>query len=152
MAKSARASSKKANHTKLRARVFGPVEQARAERIHAKLLETIQQAKPEKTQMDTTDDCELLSPVHKQPNLTDNSAATTTTKATKEDDFSKGSSPLTASIPRSLSDSTTKILDPALEELKLRNLCFYLGLCSDIVGFTEDGQLECAFDPLPLRC
>ena len=37
MAKGARASSKKANRTKLRANVFGPVEQARAERLHAKL-------------------------------------------------------------------------------------------------------------------
>ena len=52
MAKSARASSKKVNHTKLRARVFGPAEKARAERIHAKLLETINQPKPQKTAMD----------------------------------------------------------------------------------------------------
>ncbi|KAI8941030.1 hypothetical protein NX059_002274 [Plenodomus lindquistii] len=52
MAKSARASSKKVNHTKLRARVFGPAEKARAERIHAKLLETINQPKPERTTMD----------------------------------------------------------------------------------------------------
>ncbi|CAI9635171.1 unnamed protein product [Alternaria burnsii] len=53
MAKGARASSKKANRTKLRANVFGPVEQARAERLHAKLLETIAQPKPEKTDMET---------------------------------------------------------------------------------------------------
>ncbi|KAH6866838.1 uncharacterized protein J4E88_006371 [Alternaria novae-zelandiae] len=53
MAKGARASSKKANRTKLRARVFGPVEQARAERLHAKLLETIAQPKPERTEMET---------------------------------------------------------------------------------------------------
>jgi hypothetical protein len=58
MAKSARASSKKANHKKLRARVFGPAEKARAERIHAKLLETIQQPKPERTEMDTAEECE----------------------------------------------------------------------------------------------
>ncbi|KAJ4366890.1 hypothetical protein N0V83_007418 [Neocucurbitaria cava] len=70
MAKSARASSKKANRTKLRARVFGPVEKARAERLHAKLLETIQQPKPEKTDMDTAEDA-------------------TTSEATKEDDFPK---------------------------------------------------------------
>ncbi|KAH3906633.1 hypothetical protein HBI56_229970 [Parastagonospora nodorum] len=68
MAKGARASSKKANRTKLRARVFGPADKARAERIHAKLLETIQQPKPEKTNMDTTEDA---------------------TAATKEDDFPK---------------------------------------------------------------
>ncbi|KAF1915716.1 hypothetical protein BDU57DRAFT_518829 [Ampelomyces quisqualis] len=67
MAKGARASSKKANRTKLRARVFGPAEKARAERIHAKLLQTVQQPKPEKTQMDTAEDC--------------------TSEATKEDAF-----------------------------------------------------------------
>jgi hypothetical protein len=64
MAKSARASSIKVNHTKLRARVFGPVEKARAERIHARLLATIQQAKPERTAMDTAEDgeCAVLVP------------------------------------------------------------------------------------------
>jgi hypothetical protein len=62
MAKSARASSIKVNHTKLRARVFGPVEKARAERIHARLLATIQQAKPERTEMDTAEDGEYATP------------------------------------------------------------------------------------------
>ncbi|KAH7087362.1 hypothetical protein FB567DRAFT_442175 [Paraphoma chrysanthemicola] len=129
MAKSARASSKKVNHTKLRARVFGPVEKARAERIHAKLLETIRQPKPEKTEMDTAED-------------------STTTEATKEDDFPKGSSVLTAPVPRSLSDPSHST-DSAQENCEIRNLCFYLGLCSDIVGFNEDGDLKFAFDPLP---
>ncbi|KAF1851149.1 uncharacterized protein K460DRAFT_271682 [Cucurbitaria berberidis CBS 394.84] len=129
MAKSARASSKKANRTKLRARVFGPVEKARAERLHAKLLETIAQSKPERTEMDT--------------------AEATATEATKEDDLPKGSSFLTASIPRSLCDPTNTKLDPAQESRELRNLCFYMGLCSDIVGFSQDGRLKFAFDPLP---
>jgi hypothetical protein len=62
MAKSARASSKKANHTKLRARVFGPAEKARAERIHAKLLETIQQPKPERPEMEVAEDSESHEP------------------------------------------------------------------------------------------
>jgi Protein of unknown function (DUF2423) len=39
MAKSARSSVKKANKSKLRARVFGPVENARTERLSAKLLQ-----------------------------------------------------------------------------------------------------------------
>ncbi|KAF2028964.1 hypothetical protein EK21DRAFT_101447 [Setomelanomma holmii] len=130
MAKSARASSKKVNHTKLRARVFGPVEKARAERIHAKLLATIQQPKPEKTEMDTAED-------------------STTTDATKEDDFPKGSSFLTTPIPHSLSDSSPPEVDPAQENCETRDLCFYLGLCSDIVGFDEEGDLKIAFDPLP---
>ena len=146
MAKSARASSKKVNHTKLRARVFGPVEKARAERIHAKLLETIRQPKPEKTEMDTAEDCELLHPTS-QPTFADMFKATTT-EATKEDDFSKGSSILTAPIPRSLLDVRTKT-NPAQEKGDLDNLCFLLGLCSDVVGFNEKGDLQCAFGPLP---
>ncbi|CBY00750.1 hypothetical protein LEMA_P018800.1 [Plenodomus lingam JN3] len=136
MAKSARASSKKANHTKLRARVFGPAEKARAERIHAKLLETINQPKPEKTAMDVDE--------------------TSTTEAKDEEDLPKGSSFLTAaSIPRSLSDTNTtnttaaKRVDAAQEDRELRNLCFHLGLCSDIVGFDHAGRLQLAFDPLP---
>lgn len=157
MAKSARASSKKVNHTKLRARVFGPAEKARAERIHAKLLDTINQPKPQKTAMDvdesrtphyhhtTTIQCTTNSPP----------AATTATEA-KDHDAPKGSSFLTASIPRSLSDvtttttsTTTKQYDPAEDERALRNLCFHLGLCSDIVGFNHAGRLQFAFDPLP---
>ncbi|EMD67593.1 hypothetical protein GGP41_007464 [Bipolaris sorokiniana] len=134
MAKGLRASSKKANRTKLRARVFGPVEQARMERLHAKLLETIQQPKPENSQMDTAEDT--------------NTAAETTTAA-NEDDLPKGSSFLTAPIPRSLSDPSSKPLDAAQDDCDLRNLCFHLGLCSDVVGFTTDGHLEFAFDPLP---
>ena len=39
MAKGLRASTKKANRTQLRSLVFGPVEEARKERLSAKLLE-----------------------------------------------------------------------------------------------------------------
>jgi hypothetical protein len=150
MAKSARASSKKVNHTKLRARVFGPVEKARAERIHAKLLATIQQAKPERTAMDTAQDSKSRDS-HLNCTPADMVVAPAT-KATKEEDFSKGSLLLTACIPPSLSDSATKSPDPAQEDGELSNLCFYLGMCSDVVGFTEEGALQCAFDPLPLHC
>ena len=147
MAKGARASSKKANRTKLRARVFGPVEAARAERLHAKLLETIQQPKPEKTQMDTTEDSTSIaysSPTTHALTL----AANTADEASKEEDLPKGSSILTAPIPRSLSDTSRTNLDSA-QDCELRNLCFHLGLCSDIVGFTDSGDLKFAFDPLP---
>lgn len=147
MAKSARASSKKVNHTKLRARVFGPVEKARAERIHAKLLATIQQSKPEKTEMDTAEDCE--PDLHAIWRTSANMYLATTTDATKEDDFPKGSSFLTAPIPRSLSDPSPPNVDPAQEDCEMRNLCFHLGLCSDIIGFNEEGDLKFAFDPLP---
>jgi hypothetical protein len=145
MAKGARASSKKANRTKLRARVFGPAHQARAERIHAKLLETIQQPKPEKTEMDTAEDG--MTPSTAIALLTANNAPATAAEAAKEDDL-KGSF-LTALIPRSLSDPPSAKLDPAHDSCELRNLCFLLGLCSDVVGFNERGALQVAFDPLP---
>lgn len=145
MAKSARASSKKANHTKLRARVFGPAEKLRAERIHAKLLETINQPKPsEQAKTDAAE--ESKTPTHHSHSAFAHTS-TATTEATK-DDLSKGSF-LTASIPRSLSDTLNKPLDAEEESCELRNLCFHLGLCSDIVGFNNDGHLTLAFDPLP---
>jgi len=142
MAKGARASSKKANRTNLRARVFGPADKARNERIHAKLLEIIAQPKPEKTEMDTAEDCKRndYSPQYACADL-----ISATTDATKEDNSSKGSSLLTAPIPRSLSLSEPST-DTARENCELRNLCFYLGLCSDVVGFTEHGDLQFAFD------
>ncbi|KAK1520107.1 hypothetical protein CPAR01_15158 [Colletotrichum paranaense] len=59
MAKSARASVIKKNNQRLKANVFGPVEQARAERLSAKLLELAKAPKPEReadTKMDIEDD------------------------------------------------------------------------------------------------
>lgn len=46
MAKSARASNIKKNKSRLKSRVFGPVELARAERMNKKLLEIAQLARP----------------------------------------------------------------------------------------------------------
>ncbi|ETS85728.1 hypothetical protein PFICI_03753 [Pestalotiopsis fici W106-1] len=48
MAKSSRASTVKTNNQRLKAKVFGPVEQARMERLSAKLLEVAAAPKPEK--------------------------------------------------------------------------------------------------------
>ncbi|KAI0013694.1 hypothetical protein F4779DRAFT_562846 [Xylariaceae sp. FL0662B] len=48
MAKSSRASSRKTNNQRLKSKVFGPVETARAERLSARLLELAAQPKPEK--------------------------------------------------------------------------------------------------------
>ncbi|KAI4928755.1 hypothetical protein J4E85_005375 [Alternaria conjuncta] len=92
MAKGARASSKKANRTKLRARVFGPVEQARAERLHAKLLETIAQPKPERTEMETeetntTDDAakeDLPKDMDVDATSTSTSAKSSSSRKTKD--------------------------------------------------------------------
>ncbi|MCJ1395257.1 major facilitator super transporter protein [Xylographa bjoerkii] len=48
MAKGLRASTKKANRVKLRSRVFGPVEDARTQRLSAKLLELASKPRPRK--------------------------------------------------------------------------------------------------------
>ncbi|TQN69633.1 hypothetical protein CSHISOI_05836 [Colletotrichum shisoi] len=48
MARSSRSSVTKKNNQRLKANVFGPIEQARAERLSAKLLELSRQPKPEK--------------------------------------------------------------------------------------------------------
>ena len=48
MAKSARASTLKANNRRLKKNVFGPVEAARNERLSAKLLALAAEAKPQK--------------------------------------------------------------------------------------------------------
>lgn len=46
MAKSSRASSKKANNQRLKASVFGPIESERQKRLSAKLLEIASAPKP----------------------------------------------------------------------------------------------------------
>lgn len=46
MAKSSRASTVKANNQRLKAKVYGPVEQARRERLSARLLEVAAAPKP----------------------------------------------------------------------------------------------------------
>lgn len=145
MAKSARASSKKRNHTKLRARVFGPVEQARAERLHAKMLETINAPKAEKA---AAEESELITILF-TATCADTHAATT--DATKEEDLPKGSSFMTAAIPPCLSESGPSNTRSAQEQHEISNLCFHLGICSDIMGFNDEGHLELAFDPLPPR-
>ncbi|KAK4179636.1 hypothetical protein QBC36DRAFT_322183 [Triangularia setosa] len=55
MGKSSRASTIKQNNRRLKANVFGPVEAARAERLHAKLAELIAQPKPVK-EVDMSDE------------------------------------------------------------------------------------------------
>ena len=59
MAKSSRASTRKANNQRLKAKVFGPVEAARAERLSAKLLELAAQPKPPPPAPAPADDDEM---------------------------------------------------------------------------------------------
>ncbi|KAI1131575.1 hypothetical protein F5Y10DRAFT_233120 [Nemania abortiva] len=70
MAKSSRASSRKANNQRLKAKVFGPVELERNARLSAKLLELAAAPKPER-------------PDDESMNIVDEDAANTT-KAEKE--------------------------------------------------------------------
>ncbi|KAK7520939.1 uncharacterized protein IWZ02DRAFT_273437 [Phyllosticta citriasiana] len=52
MAKSSRSSVKKTNNQKLKKNVFGPVENARAQRLSERLLELAQQPRPAKDEME----------------------------------------------------------------------------------------------------
>ncbi|KEY64318.1 hypothetical protein S7711_06362 [Stachybotrys chartarum IBT 7711] len=56
MAKSARASTRKSNNQRKKAKVFGPAETARVERLSARLLELAKQPKPEPGDMNMDDD------------------------------------------------------------------------------------------------
>jgi hypothetical protein len=53
MAKSSRASSRKANNQRLKANVFGPIEKERNERLSTKLLELAAAPKPERPESET---------------------------------------------------------------------------------------------------
>ncbi|KAI9842522.1 MAG: hypothetical protein M1838_003094 [Thelocarpon superellum] len=66
MAKGLRSSVKKANKAKLRSRVFGPVENARTERLSAKLLELAAEPKAVKA-TDMTMDLEQKQPKNPGP-------------------------------------------------------------------------------------
>jgi hypothetical protein len=59
MAKGARASTRKANNAALKSRVFGPVEDARTQRLSTKLLELARQ--PKKTEEVTVEVLESRS-------------------------------------------------------------------------------------------
>ncbi|KAF2994616.1 hypothetical protein E8E13_003219 [Curvularia kusanoi] len=124
MAKGLRASTERTNRRKLRANVFGPVEKARAERLHAKLLATINSEKPAPPK-----------------NKVENEAATEA-----KDDVEKGSFFLTAPVPQCLSSTSTADSScDADSSASMRNFCFYLGLCADIDGFTP-GDTEMDVD------
>lgn len=61
MAKSARSSNIKKNNSRLKSKVFGPVEQARTERLNKKLQELIQQPKPSEAAAMEIDDVRIVS-------------------------------------------------------------------------------------------
>lgn len=154
MAKGLRSSVKKTNRSKLRKNVFGPAENERAERIHQKLLENLQAPKPEpakKAEMDV-DSTEGTQQTHTLDIL--ESLAKTSPDAAVNTKETEGSFLTIVPIPRSLT-TTEPIPTPAKQQddHDMWNLCFCLGLSSDIVGFATSGDgLTFAFDLLPPPC
>lgn len=140
MAKGLRASSERTNRRKLRTNVFGPVEKARAERLHAKLLATINSDKPAPPKNKVANESTSRLPTARTAR-TDTAAAATEAK----DDVEKGSFFLSAPVPQCLSSTT----DDPEDATAMRAFCFYLGLSADICGFTAAGDVQFAFDPLP---
>lgn len=140
MAKGLRASSERTNRRKLRTNVFGPVEKARAERLHAKLLATINSDKPAPPKNKVANESTSRLPTARTA-PTDTAAAATEAKG----DVEKGSFFLSAPVPQCLSSTT----DDPEDATAMRAFCFYLGLSADICGFTAAGDVQFAFDPLP---
>lgn len=147
MAKGLRSSVKKAHRSKLRDRIFAPVEDARTARLHAKLLEAAQAPKPEPASKSAMD-VDSAEP----PEAAGNSPQETATAAPQEadkDEYPKGSCFLSTPIPPSIAPGHTAERDRGRDARELRELYHYLGLCSDVVGFTAGGEVEFAFEPLP---
>lgn len=86
MAKSSRASTRKANNQRLVSKVFGPVEDERQQRLAAKLLEIASQPKPtpEKQMSDVPDEDEDEQKTAGKPKAND-SKRTPTAAATQHD-------------------------------------------------------------------
>lgn len=151
MAKGLRSSVKKSNRSKLRRKVFAPVEDARLERLHAKLLEAVHQPKASDVAKENDMDVEESTDGTKQHPAQQPASSNNPTTASKEKDMSEGSLISSAAIPQSLlvrsdeeeTDSATWTSD---DEADGEFLYLGLGLSSDIVGFTADGQLQLQFD------
>ncbi|KAK5162386.1 hypothetical protein LTR04_003899 [Oleoguttula sp. CCFEE 6159] len=125
MAKSSRSSVRKTNNAKLKSRVFGPVEAARTQRLSARLLDLASQSKPPRTEMEVEKDSKEQS----------------NTEAAESEPAAEGASSQLLSPPlRSLFKHTEQGTSHDL---------FYqiLGVCSDIRGFSPEGDLLFDFDP-----
>ena len=164
MAKGLRASVNKRNKSKLRDRVFGPVEAARTERLSAKLLELAQQPKPAR-------DTEMLVDGKSSEGVATEEAE----KIQDEAEVPEGQCvarpfALACPVPRSLSLYTTSTSNGESSsegedsDGERAGCCrggkqlygggdqeedlFYmlLGLGSDVAGFTNTGDISVLFD------
>ncbi|KAF4302700.1 gpi ethanolamine phosphate transferase [Botryosphaeria dothidea] len=128
MAKGSRSSVRKTNNQALKARVFGPVETARTERLSQKLLELAQQPRPQKNEMDVEKD---------EPENTD-------AQEKAPADQAEGSSKCFSwSIPPSLLASSKNDTQNTAEDEVFYHL---LGLSGDIAGSTAQGNLTMEVD------
>jgi hypothetical protein len=162
MAKGLRATTKKNNRVKIRARVYAPVDEARTERLSQKLLELASQPRPAKTEMDV--DAEKGKPAiatQLSPRMfvqTNNSAEF----SSKDQDAQTAeglSFRFSCPVPASLSDSEG---ESEGGEEKQRDMeadgdeMFYhlLGLCTDIDidGFGKGAELLMDLDNDSFSC
>ncbi|OJD31601.1 gpi ethanolamine phosphate transferase [Diplodia corticola] len=147
MAKGARSSARKTNNRALKAKVFGPVETARTERLSQKLLELAQQPAPPKNEMDIEKDGERApAPRHlalvaaDTPTEPEHSAAQGKAPADQAEGSSKC---FTWPIPPSLLASTKPTKQHIAEEEAFYH---FLGLSGDIAGFSAEGDLAMEVD------
>jgi hypothetical protein len=167
MAKGLRASVTKRNKAKLRSRVFGPVEAARTERLSAKLMELVQQPKPTRdTEMLQVDGQSVGEDKSTEEGEKDR-AASAEGQSLALQHFA-----LSCPVPRNLVDvpgdstgnesasgseseseseseregATVEILRGEAEDAELDMFYHFLGLCSDITGFTKHGGLAMLFE------
>ena len=164
MAKSARASSIKKNKSGLKKKVFGPVEQARNERLSQKLMELASQPKPPREDMEEDSECRLhqhaefafgadadMNPV------AENDSAEAKEKGTYVPSLSvaipasvyslDSQLPTPPDTPPLDTFQNVPILDLAGQKALAKELFFYhlLGASTDILGFDENGELKLGF-------
>ncbi|GAB7357257.1 hypothetical protein MBLNU459_g8232t1 [Dothideomycetes sp. NU459] len=160
MAKGSRSSVRKTNNTKLKARVFGPVENARTERLSAKLMELAAQPKPPKVEMDVEEsvDAKSAEPETKETSHADGassslsvpipeSLARVTAAAAAAAAATLPSPPPSPSLVAASSAEPAKRKSRAADKEAVKELLFFhlLGVCSDVQGFDGEGNLVLGF-------
>jgi hypothetical protein len=142
MAKSLRSSVKKSNRSKLRSRVFAPIEDARNERLSAKLLALASQPKPPKSEMEVDSQPSKASAA--VPSVDDPSKS-----RSKEDTLTVGAEAQERAEGLSSSLSLQQVSCQAglanQEKAGEEMLYMLLGLASEVVGFESDGRLLLQF-------
>lgn len=146
MAKGSRSSVRKTNNQALKARVFGPVETARTERLSQKLLELAQQPRPQKNEMDVEKDGQRTQPhivsAQAPTNIPTEPENTDAQEKAPADQAEGSSKCFSWSIPPSLLASSKNDTQNTAEDEVFYHL---LGLSGDIAGSTAQGNLSLRF-------